>query len=101
LRVNLLFVSNGHDKWKNGSFSCIAIVIIVKFLTNENMKPAEVLMRIREQFGDETLLRIQVYDWRKLEGRTELENMRRLHLLQEKLWPAFFEILKESYSLFS
>jgi hypothetical protein len=48
---------------------------------------------------DETLSRSQLYDWSKSfkEGRTEAENMRRLHLLQGKLWPADFSILKESY----
>jgi hypothetical protein len=32
-----------------------AQLIIVKFLSNENVKPAEILMRLRAQFGDETL----------------------------------------------
>jgi hypothetical protein len=36
-----------------------------KFLTNENVKPAGILKRLRAQFGDETLTRIQVYDWGK------------------------------------
>jgi hypothetical protein len=35
--------------------------IVVTFLTNENVKPAEILKRLRAQFGDETLSRIQVY----------------------------------------
>jgi hypothetical protein len=43
--------------------SAIAQHIIVKFLTLENMKPAEILVRLRAQFGDETLSRTQVYDW--------------------------------------
>jgi hypothetical protein len=45
--------------------SAVAQRIIVTFLTNENVKPAEILMRLRAQFGDETLLRTQVYDWSK------------------------------------
>jgi hypothetical protein len=51
--------------------------VIVKFLTNENAKSAEILMRLRAQFDDETLLRTQVYDKSKSfkEGRTEIENM--------------------------
>jgi len=55
--------------------SAVAHCIIVKFLTNENVKPAEILMRLRAQFGDETLSRIQVYDWSKSfkEGRREVE----------------------------
>jgi hypothetical protein len=28
--------------------------IIVQFLTNENVKPAEIMMRLRAQFGDKT-----------------------------------------------
>jgi hypothetical protein len=35
---------------------------IVKFLTKERMKPAETLMRLRAEFDDETLSRIQMYD---------------------------------------
>jgi len=50
---------------------------IVTFLTNENVKPAETLITLRAQFGDETLSGTQVYYWSKLlkEGRTESENM--------------------------
>jgi len=39
----------------------VAQRIVVTFLTNENVKPAEILKRLRAQFGDETLSRIQVY----------------------------------------
>jgi hypothetical protein len=47
--------------------------IIVKFLINENAKPAEMLMRLGAQFGDETLSRTLAYDCSKSfkEGRTE------------------------------
>jgi hypothetical protein len=56
------------------------------------VKPAQILIRLIAQFGDETLSRTQLYDWSKSlkEGRTEVEIMRRLHLLREKLWSAFF-----------
>jgi hypothetical protein len=37
--------------------------IIIKFLTNENVRPAEILNRLRAHFGDETFSRTQVYDW--------------------------------------
>jgi hypothetical protein len=52
--------------------SAVAQSIVVKFLTNENVKPAEVLTRLRAQFSDETLSRTQVYDGSKSfkEGRT-------------------------------
>jgi hypothetical protein len=45
--------------------SAVAQRFIVKFLTNEDAKPAEILKRLRAQFGDETLSRIQMYDWSK------------------------------------
>jgi hypothetical protein len=72
--------------------SAVAQRIIVTFLSNEDVKSAEILTRLRAQFDDETFLRTQLYDWSKSfkEGRTKVENMRRLHLLQGKLWPAFF-----------
>jgi hypothetical protein len=57
----------------------VAVVqcFIVKFMTNENMKPAEILMRFRAQFNDEILLRIQLYDCSNSfkEDETEAENM--------------------------
>jgi hypothetical protein len=42
--------------------SAVVQRIIVKFLTNENVKPTEILMRLRAQFGDEMLTRTQVCD---------------------------------------
>jgi glucan biosynthesis protein len=45
--------------------SAVAQRIMVKFVTNENVKPAEILMRLRAQFGDETLSRTLVYYWSK------------------------------------
>jgi hypothetical protein len=59
---------------------------VVKFVTNENVKTVDILMRLRAHFDDETLSRIQVYDWNKSfkEDRTEVEKMRRLHLVQGK-----------------
>jgi len=79
--------------------SAVAQCIIVKFLTNENVKPAEILIKLREQFGDETFSRTQMYVWSKSfkDDRTEVENMRRLHILQGELWPALFGTLKVSY----
>jgi len=46
------------NKWFLQLLHCI----IVKFLTNENVKPAEILTRLRAQLGDEMLFRTQVYD---------------------------------------
>jgi hypothetical protein len=72
--------------------SAVAQRNILEFLTNESVKLTEILMRLRAQFGDEILLGTEVYDWSKSfkEGRTEVENMRRLHRLWGKLWPTFF-----------
>jgi len=79
--------------------SAVAQRVTVKFTTNENVKPAGNLMRLRAQFNDETPPRIQMYDWNKSfnDGRTE-ENKRRLHFLQGKLWPAFYRTLTATYS---
>jgi hypothetical protein len=51
--------------------------IILKYVTNETVKHAEVLNRLREQFGDETQSRTEVCDWSNSfkEGRTEVEIM--------------------------
>jgi len=75
----------------------VAQRIIVKFVTNENEKPAKILMRFRAQFGNETLSRTQVYDLSRSfkEGRTEVVIMR---IPQGKLWPAIFGNMKASYS---
>jgi len=51
--------------------SAVAQCIILKFLTNENVKPAELLKKIRAQFGVETTSRSQVYDWIKSLKKTE------------------------------
>jgi hypothetical protein len=46
--------------------SAVVQRIIFIFLINENVKPAEILMRLRAHFGEETLSRIQVYGIRHL-----------------------------------
>jgi len=76
--------------------SVVAQRIIVKFLTNKSVKPAEIQIRLRTQIGDETFSRTQVYDWSKSfkKGRTEVEKIRRLHLLQRKLWPVILKLLR-------
>jgi hypothetical protein len=42
--------------------SAVVECIIVKFLTGENVKCSEILMRLGAQFSNETLTRSQVYD---------------------------------------
>jgi uncharacterized membrane protein len=57
--------------------SAVAQCVIVRFVTNETVKPTDILSRLRAQFAGETLSRTQVYDWRKSfrESRTKVENM--------------------------
>jgi hypothetical protein len=43
--------------------SAVGQRINVKFLTNENVKTAEILKRLRAQLGDETPSRMQAYNW--------------------------------------
>jgi len=54
-----------------------SVVAVVKFTTNENVNPAEIVMRLRAQFDDETLSRTEISDCSKTfeEGRTGVENM--------------------------
>jgi hypothetical protein len=49
--------------------SAVAQCITVKFLTNKNMKPAEILMRLGAQFSDKTVSRTQAYDYHLKEAR--------------------------------
>jgi hypothetical protein len=57
--------------------SVVAQCIIVKWVTNKNVKPAHILYRLRAHFGDETLSRTQVYDYSESlkEGQTQVENI--------------------------
>jgi hypothetical protein len=67
--------------------------IIVKCITSENVKSTEVPTKIRSEVGDETLSWAQECDWSKSfkECRTEVENMRRLRLLQGRYSQSFFD----------
>jgi hypothetical protein len=81
--------------------SAVAQRIIVKFVTNENVNPADILTRLNAHFGDETLSRTQMYDWSKSLKESRTEPNRRLLILQGKLRPAFWGgggTLKASYS---
>jgi hypothetical protein len=53
----------------------IAQRIIIKFLSREGVKPAEILRRLTEQFKEETLSRARVFAWHKqfVEGREYVE----------------------------
>jgi hypothetical protein len=77
--------------------SALSQCVTVKFLTDGNLKLAEILTRPRAHFGD--VSSTQVYDWSESlkENRTGVENMRRLRFLQGKLRPTFFGTLKAYY----
>lgn len=50
--------------------------IIIRFLTNEGIRPAEILQRLQAQFGEICLQKTQVYDWNNIfvEGQVEVKN---------------------------
>ena len=54
----------------------VAQHIIIKFLLKEGTKSAEILRRLCAQFGEETLSKTQVYEWRKkiVAGREAVES---------------------------
>jgi hypothetical protein len=54
--------------------SAVAQRIVVKFLSNKNVKSADILMRLRVLFDDETLSRTRMDDWTKSfkDGWTEV-----------------------------
>lgn len=54
----------------------VAQRIIIKFLANEGVRPAEILQRLRNQFGESTLSQPRVYHWHKTfsQGREKVEN---------------------------
>jgi hypothetical protein len=79
--------------------SAVALRIIVKFLTNESVKPADILVRLRAQFGDETLSKTQVYVCLLFKrGRTGVEYVRRLRHLQGRLRTALSGSLRSFFS---
>jgi hypothetical protein len=72
--------------------SILAQGVIVKFLTNENVKCPEILNRRRVQFGGETLSRTPVYDWSNSlkDGRTEVEKCEDYNFCKESYDQRFF-----------
>jgi hypothetical protein len=54
----------------------VAQRIIIKFLSGEGVKPAQIFRRFTEQFKEETLSRARVFAWHKhfVEGREHVEN---------------------------
>jgi hypothetical protein len=54
----------------------VAQRITIKFLSQEGVKPAEILRRLTEQFKEQILSRARVFAWHKqfVEGREHVEN---------------------------
>jgi hypothetical protein len=85
--------------------SAVAQRHVIKFLTNGNVKPDEILTGLRAQLGDEMLSMTQVYDWSESlkEGRTEVETCEDYILCREsydqRFWDPqgilFVDLLKE------
>jgi hypothetical protein len=44
--------------------SAVVQRVIVTFPTNKNVKPDEILRKLRAQFGDKTLSKTWVFDWK-------------------------------------
>ena len=54
----------------------IAQCVVIKFLTNENVGPNEIWRRLRAQYGESTLSKMQVKSWHKefRGGRDAMQN---------------------------
>jgi hypothetical protein len=39
--------------------------VVMKFLVNEGVKPADIYSRLQAQYGDETLCRSKTFEWCK------------------------------------
>jgi hypothetical protein len=80
--------------------SAVAQRIVVKFVTNENVKPSEILMKLRAKCGGETLSRIQVCMTRESHLKKAKDRLKTYEATPSAgmLWPALFEYLKASCS---
>jgi len=68
-----------------------------KFLTTEDIKPGEILLRLEAQFGETCLKKTQVYHWHKkfLEGRVNVEKKPHDHRPQTSLTVLLVDFLHE------
>jgi len=50
--------------------------IIIKFLMKEGLKPSEICLRLKRQYGEKTLSNVSVYKWSRAlgKGRETVEN---------------------------
>jgi len=44
---------------------CMEQHMVIKFLVNEGVKPADIYRRLQAQYGDETLSRSKTFEWCK------------------------------------
>ena len=60
----------------NSVSACMEQCVVMKFLVNEGVKPANIYRRLQAQYGDETLSRGKTFVWRKLfkDGRISISD---------------------------
>ena len=56
--------------------ACMEERVVIKFLVNEGVKPADIYRRLKAQYGDETLSRSKTFEWCKRfkDGRTSVSD---------------------------
>jgi len=47
----------------NSVSACMEQRVVMKFLANEGVKPADIYRRLQAQYGDETLSRSKTFEW--------------------------------------
>jgi hypothetical protein len=60
----------------NSGSACMGQRVVIKFLVNEGVKPADIYRRLKAQYGDETLSRSKTSEWCKRfkDGRTSVSD---------------------------
>ena len=58
----------------NSGSACMEQRVVMEFLANEGVKPADIYRRLQAQYGDETLSRSKTFEWCKpfKDGRTSV-----------------------------
>ena len=61
----------------NSVSACMEQHVVMKFLVNEGVKPANIYRRLQAQYGDETLSRSKTFEWCKCfkDGRTSVSDV--------------------------
>jgi len=60
----------------NNVSACMEQRVVMRFLVNEGVKPADIYRRLQAQYGDETLGRSKTFEWCKRfkDGRTSISD---------------------------